>query len=96
MAHWHERFPGRILDVPYEALVGDTEDNLRRIAAHCGFAFEATMLDPASRTRGVATASAVEVRGAVEPRAAARWKPYATQLQPLLRALARQDRATSG
>ena len=96
MAHWHERFPGRILDVPYEALVGETEDSLRRIAAHCGFAFEAPMLNPASLTRGVATASAVEVRGAVEPRAAARWKPYATQLQPLLQALARQDRAASG
>jgi hypothetical protein len=96
MAHWHERFPGRILDVSYESLVGDTEDCLRRIAAHCGFEFEATMLDPASRMQGVATASAVQVRGTVEPRAAARWKPYATQLQPLLQALARQDRAASG
>jgi tetratricopeptide (TPR) repeat protein len=93
MAHWHERFPGRILDVPCESLVSDTEATLRRVAVHCGTAFEATMLDTASQTRAVATASAVRVRGAVAPRPAARWKPYAAQLQPLLQALARQEGA---
>jgi tetratricopeptide (TPR) repeat protein len=93
MEHFQERFAGRFLDVSYDSLVGDTENTLRRVTAHCGIAFDPVMLDPASRAKGVATASAVQVRGAVAPRGTARWKPYAVQLQPMLEGIARQDAA---
>ena len=93
MEHFQERFAGRFLDVSYDSLVGDTGNTLRRVTAHCGIAFDPVMLDPASRAKGVATASAVQVRGAVAPRGTARWKPYAVQLQPMLEGIARQDAA---
>ncbi|TAK56486.1 MAG: sulfotransferase, partial [Gammaproteobacteria bacterium] len=87
MAHWHERLPGRILDVGYESLVDEPEMTLRRVASHCGFEFEPAMLQTTASARGVATASAVQVRGARERRSAL-WRPYEASLQPLLQGLA--------
>ena len=90
MAHWSQRFPGRILDVRYDRLVADSEATIRGIADFCGLDFQAGMLRPGAGRRTVATASAVQVRGAIEHRAIAKWRPYADQLEPLrsrLRAL---------
>jgi tetratricopeptide (TPR) repeat protein len=94
MEHWGVKFAGRFLDVSYEALVSDTGPTLRRVTDYLGVPFEPAMLDPAARAKAVATASAVQVREVVAPRASARWKPYVAQLQPLLEGIVRQDAAT--
>ena len=83
MKHWSDRFPGRILDVHYDRLVGDSESTIREIASFCGLAFQEGMLRPGAGRRAVATASAVQVRGAIERRAIAKWRPYADRLEPL-------------
>jgi len=87
MAHWHARFPGRIHDLRYEALVGDTENALRGVADYCGFDFEPAMLRPGEGGGVAATASAAQVRGGVRQRAVAKWRPYAAQLAPLAHSL---------
>ena len=87
MDHWRERFPGRIHDVPYDALVGDSEATLRAVAAYAGFDFEPAMLRPGEGGGVAATASAAQVRGGVRKRGVARWKPYETRLEPLARRL---------
>ena len=87
MAHWHAAFPGRILDVPYAALTGDTEAAMRRVAAHCGIDYVPGMSDPRTSTRAVSTASSVQVRDGVVRRDTPKWIPYAGHLQPLVRAL---------
>jgi hypothetical protein len=46
------------------------------------------MLDLSSRSRGVATASAVQVREGVVARDTPKWAPYAAHLRPLLERLA--------
>jgi hypothetical protein len=46
MQHWHEAFPGQILDVSYEDLVQDTDAQTRRMLSFCGLQFEDGMLDP--------------------------------------------------
>jgi hypothetical protein len=84
MVHWHARFPGRILDVDYAALLREPEAIMRGVAAFCGVAFEADMLDPRACSRGVATASAVQVRERVAPQERPKWAPYESQLRPLL------------
>lgn len=84
MAHWHARFPGRILDVDYAALVREPGTTMRAVAAFCGVAFEAGMLDPGARARGVATASAVQVRERIAPQERPKWAPYEPWLGPLL------------
>lgn len=82
MSHWHERFPGRILDVGYEELVRDPEGTIRRVQVHCG-------LDPSAApdaTTGntvVATASATQVREPVHQRGIGAWARYAGHLKPM-------------
>lgn len=88
MAHWHERYPGRILDVDYASLTVDPEQTMRDVAAFCGMSFGPGMLDPASRSRGVATASAVQVRHGIVVRDRPKWEPYREPLSPLISRLA--------
>lgn len=83
MAHWHARYPGRILDVDYARLTRDPEKEIRRVCDFIGTAFEPDMLQLQSRTRGIVTASAVQVRGHIEVRETPKWRAYEKHLQPL-------------
>lgn len=87
MAHWHRAYPGRILDVDYARLTREPEAVLREVCDFCGMDFQPAMLDLGARSRGVATASAVQVRNRVEARERPKWAPYAEYLQPLIAAL---------
>jgi tetratricopeptide (TPR) repeat protein len=87
MAHWHERFPGRILDVTYADLTRNTEPTMRKVAAFCGFPFSDKLLQPNSQGKSVATASAVQVREKVVARDVPKWAPYEQYLQPLINSL---------
>ncbi len=83
MAHWHARYPGRILDVDYARLTREPERELRRACEFLGIAFEPSMLQLHARTRGIVTASAVQVRGGIQARATPKWRVYEHYLQPL-------------
>lgn len=96
MAHWHERFPGRILDVHYSRLTSDTENVMREVSRFCDFDFMDSMLDPRSAAGNVATASAVQIRNAVISRAKPKWEPYRQYLQPLMRGLEQGAAVRSG
>ena len=87
MAHWHAAFPGRILDVPYEALVTDTEATARGVFAFLDLPWQPGAADIAGRTTAVATASAVQLREPVHARFLGQWRRYETQLQPMQHAL---------
>ena len=87
MVHWHRAYPDRIMDVDYAELTRDPETVLRGVAAFCGFQFEPDMLDLRRRERGVATASAVQVRDSIQARVEPKWAPYARNLEPLRLAL---------
>jgi tetratricopeptide (TPR) repeat protein len=89
MDHWREVLPpGVMLEVQYEALVGDFEREARRIVAHCGVDWDASCLDFHKTQRPVHTASAVQVRQPVYRSSINRWRPSDGALQPLLDALA--------
>lgn len=87
MAHWHQAYPGRILDVSYAELTADPAATMRQVAEFCGIDFIDAMTDTRSSKRAVATASAVQVREGVRRRDVAKWVPYAKHLQPLMDAL---------
>jgi len=84
MAHWHDRLPGRILDVSYARLLREPETVMREVADFCGIAFNDEMLQTQARTRGVVTASAVQVRSRPQALERPKWAPYSDQLQPLV------------
>lgn len=89
MAHWHAALPGRIMDVDYAELTRDPETVMRRVSEFCGLEFQPAMLDIKGRTRGVATASAVQVREGIVAREKPKWAPYAEYLKPMIEALHR-------
>ena len=91
MAHWHELLPGRILDVPYEALVEDAEGWTRRMLDHVGLEWSDRCLDFHNLDRRVKTASNLQVRKPLYRSSLARWKRYERHLGPLLDALAGKD-----
>jgi hypothetical protein len=90
MAHWRRVLPpGRILDVNYEDVVADLEQNARRIVAHCGLPWDDRCLSFHETARPVRTASAAQVRQPIYKTAIARWRVYGDALVPLLDALNR-------
>ena len=84
MAHWHQAFPGRVLDVHYERLVRDPQAVAREVLAFCGLPWTDGVLAPEQRRSAVATASSVQVREAIHPRFVGQWRRYADQLAPLI------------
>lgn len=89
MDHWHRLFPGRIMDVPYEALTSEPETWGRRIVEHLGLEWEEECLDFHRSDRAVRTASALQVRQAIYTGSSGAWRKYADYLEPLLKALGR-------
>lgn len=87
MAHWHEVAPGRILDIDYAAFVADPEAETRQVARFCGIGFEPGSLDMARSGGRVATASIGSVRSGIQANRAGAWRPYASRLQAMIRAL---------
>ena len=90
MVHWHARYPGRILDVDYAQLTREPEQVVRRVCDFIGIAFEPQMLGMQSRTRGVVTASAVQVRDRIHVRDVPKWRAYESYLAPLRERLGRE------
>ena len=83
MERWHQAFPGRILDVSYEALTSDTTATMRRVAEFCGLQYDERMSDTTYNSAAVATASVVQVRAPVQARKVEKWEAYRDHLQPL-------------
>lgn len=89
MAHWHTVLPGRILDVSFADLTGDTEATMRRVLAHCELAWDPACLDVSLNATPVATLSFAQARQQIHGDSGGRWRPYATRLEPLREILSR-------
>jgi Sulfotransferase family len=83
MRHWESVMEDAWLSVTYEALVSDPDKVTRRALAHCGLAWEEQCLDSSTRSAGVTTASAAQVRSPIHTDSVGKWRRYAEQLQPL-------------
>lgn len=94
MHHWHDCFPGFVLDVDYEELVTHPEQVSRKVFEFCGLDWNPAVLDSYLRQEGlVNTLSAIQVRSPVHARSIGRWKPYEKWLGPLLERLVTSGQA---
>jgi tetratricopeptide (TPR) repeat protein len=85
MEHWRHTLPaGVMLEVGYEDVVADIEQEARRIVAHCGLEWDASCLAFHKTGRTVRTASAAQVRQEIYPTSIGRWRRYGDLLQPLI------------
>lgn len=87
MRHWKTVLPDQILDVEYETLLENPEQELRRALSFCGLDFDPACLEFHKVDRSIATASAIQVRKPLYKDSMQRWKKYESQLTPLLNAL---------
>ena len=89
MAHWRGVLPpGVMLEVRYEDLVTDFEEQARTILTHCGLDWDDACRDFHKTERPVHTASAAQVRQPLYRTSVGRWRPPDAVLRPLLDALA--------
>jgi len=88
MEHWRQVLPeGAFLDVRYEELVADFENQVRRIVDYCGLPWNDACLSFHTTERPVRTASWVQVRQPIYTSSVGRWRPDETALRPLLEGL---------
>ena len=87
MAHFDAVLPGRIHRVFYEAMVQDTETEVRRLLDYCELSFEAGCLRFFENERAVRTASSEQVRQPIYRDGMDHWRHYEQWLDPLKEAL---------
>jgi len=88
MDHWRAVLPpGALLDVRYEDVVNDLEDEARRLIAYCGLPWDGRCIRFHETVRRVKTASAVQVRQPLFRGSIERWRRYEPALAPLIAAL---------
>lgn len=85
--HWKQVLPGRIVEVAYEDLVLDQATTTRTLLEACGLEWNEAVLQPEQGAGWVSTASAVQVRSAVNADSLRRWKRFEPQLGELRRLL---------
>ena len=84
MRHWHAALPsGRILDVSYETMVSDFENQARRLVEYLGVPWDDRCLGFHDNRRVVRTASVAQVRRPIYRTSVARWRHYERHLGPL-------------
>jgi tetratricopeptide (TPR) repeat protein len=87
MDHWHELLPGRILDVQYEEMVMDQENQTRRLIDFCGLPWDEGCLRFYETDRAVNTASSEQVRQPIYSKSLNSWRRFEQELQPLIEVL---------
>jgi len=83
MAHWRDVLPTQILDVTYEAMVGNQEEVSRELIAFCGLEWDSRCLDFYKSDRPIFTSSNWQVRQPMYTSSVGRWKNYGRFLDPL-------------
>jgi tetratricopeptide (TPR) repeat protein len=90
MRHWHAVLPqGRILDVSYESMVGDFENQAKRLVEYLGIPWDDRCLGFHDNRRVVKTASVAQVRRPIYRTSVARWKAYEKHLGELFEVVER-------
>ncbi|WP_420138989.1 tetratricopeptide repeat-containing sulfotransferase family protein [Sphingomonas sp.] len=82
MALWDRLWPGRVLQLSYEALVADQEGQTRRLLEHCRLSWDEACLSFHENKAAVATPSAAQVRRPLNADAVGKWRTYETGLAP--------------
>jgi tetratricopeptide (TPR) repeat protein len=88
MEHWERVLPGRVIRVPHEKLVADPEGQIRWLVSDaCKLDWDPACVRFHESKGSVRSASAAQVRLPVFATSIGRWARFASELEPLLKAL---------
>jgi tetratricopeptide (TPR) repeat protein len=85
--HWEKVIPNKMLRVPYEDMVGDTEGKAREVIDFLGLEWDPACLDFQKKDSYVKTLSVAQVRQPIYQSSVKRWKRYDEFLDPLKKEL---------
>jgi len=83
LKHWQETLGDRLIEIEYEDLVADQENQTRKLLDRLGLEFEDACLNFDKSKAASSTASSVQVREKIHTRSVNRWKNYENELRPL-------------
>lgn len=83
MDHWHQYYPGEILQVNYEQVVENLEVEVKRLLDYLQLPFEPQCIEFYQTRRSVRTASAQQVRQPIYQSGVEQWKHFDPWLAPL-------------
>jgi tetratricopeptide (TPR) repeat protein len=86
--YWRSVLPGPVLEISYEALVANMEEESRRLIDFLGLDWDPGCLAFHKTERPVTTASAQQVRQPIFDSSIGKWRRYEAHLGPMLRILA--------
>jgi tetratricopeptide (TPR) repeat protein len=84
MKHWMNIFGEHIFVLDYEEMVADQEKTTERLLRYCDLSYEPALAEFYKTKRGVATASAMQVRTPIYRSSVGKWKRYESELKPML------------
>jgi len=84
LGKWRTILGDRLLVVPYEDLVSQSDEWIRRILAHCGLDEEPGVFAPHENGNPVTTASAIQVRRPIGRNSIGSAEPYRAFLEPAI------------
>jgi hypothetical protein len=87
MGHWSKVIPNQILNLSYENIVENPEQEIRRLVDFCGLEWSDKCLDFHQTKRTVATASHSQVRQKIYSSSVGKWRSYEKHLDELFSAL---------
>ena len=87
MDYWHEIVPHMVIDVQYEDMVADQENQTRRLIEHCDLPWEDGVLRFYETDRAVITASSEQVRQPIYSKSVNSWRRFEKHLEPLIEVL---------
>jgi hypothetical protein len=95
-AHWAGALPPAVHHLPYETLVGDVENEARKLIACLGLASEPACREFYKTERAMRTASAWQVRQPLYDSSVGLWRNYPKHLPPLCAAIGLDRDAPTG
>ena len=81
--HWQKVLKDRLIEVEYESLVADTENQTQLLLEKLGLDFEESCLNFDKNTSPSATASSVQIREKTHSRSVDKWRHFDNEFQPL-------------
>jgi len=87
MDHWDEVLPGKVHKVVYEDMVGNQEEETKKLLNFCNVPFEENCLRFYESQRAVKTASSEQVRQPIYNQSINLWKNYEPFLDDLKQGL---------
>ena len=83
MAHWETLLGDRLIEVEYEALTQNPEQEIRTLLESLSIPFETGCINFETNQVASTTASTVQVRSGMSTASVGRWRNYESQLEPM-------------